>query len=139
MKRFKIGFLAIIALAAMSFTVADNVRLFKSKNVKTVGPEDCFTPSGSALKVRGSNCTTETTITSSTNCSNISVGDHVWGISTSAFFESGYTETEVCPGSGKFCCLNLVSDDNVCTDPDPSQPVLFSTDEYEVASIECRQ
>lgn len=116
MKRLKISFLAIVAIAAMSFTVASNVKPTNDGGARTLDDTDCFLPnSGSQIKkvCEGSivNLEPTTCVLAKLNYGPPAAGTfHLYGLVTTGFIESN-VDQQVCPdNSGEFCCFNIVVD-----------------------------
>lgn len=130
MKKFKIGFLAIVA---MSFAVASNIEIKVETKRFALGPEDCFLPSVSSdgkyvcsdnlIDVVASDCT----IAQAKFDDDTSTPFHLYGLNTSGFIESGNIQT-TCNGDDKFCCFTVKEDTNplakFCTPFEPKQPTI---------------
>jgi hypothetical protein len=114
MKRLRIGFLAVIAIAAMSFTIAS---LSTTKKATT----DCFRPKNTGsidLIVKASNCPNPTiTISNTSSCSTAASGQHIWSLDVNNKFTSSQVSSN-CPGGSTFCCLKVVEDLAPCSNQD---------------------
>lgn len=112
MKRFKIGFLAIIAVVAMSFTVADNAGVFKAK----------FAPINKCLKdfsVRQTCTSSEVAFATQTSpCPASLAGQKLWVESISPLNSYTYSGVEPveCRDIEQFCCITVEVDPNPCRD-----------------------
>lgn len=96
MKHFKIGFLAILAIATMSFTVISNSDFTK----KRVNVKDCYTTVTGDYLTGGS----WASISSST-----AIGDFV----RNNLSYGNYTTTNViCNGGSTICCVRFIGDAN---------------------------
>jgi hypothetical protein len=104
MKRFKIGFLAVIALAAMSFTIASHSKVFEKRaNIK-----NCYKVKTTANYL--STCAS-TPIWTAVDCTNTGIGQVLKNDLSLGTFSSS---TVICPGGSTFCCISLKS---TSTDP----------------------
>jgi hypothetical protein len=144
MKRFKLGFLAVLAIAAMSFTVADNTGMFKKFSVDE---NDCFVPSGST---QGKSSCISTAVNIDVNtCATATasyVGLHLFALDQASFIESGIQTSAACPGGPVFCCFNVVVDNSpllTCLPNNPNQPTITigtgTAKRYKVGTIRCKE
>jgi hypothetical protein len=108
MKRFKIGFLAIIAISAMSFTIASQNGYFKGNFKNTLS--GCF----ASFPTTNIQCNP----TSSIPGQDDETLDLCLGYTTTpgAFGETRDPESEIqCPeGSDELCCLQIEDDPQDC-------------------------
>jgi hypothetical protein len=142
MKYCKSGFLAIIAIAAMSFTITTETEIV---NKFSMDENDCFLPTAS---IKGKFCCTCPLIDlGSATCASASsyVGLHifVFAISGGEFIES-QSQTASCPGGSIFCCFNIVLDNSPllnCLPSNPNQPLISinggTAKRYKVGTIRC--
>lgn len=141
MKRFKFAFLALIAIAAMSFTIAEKNGAFASKKKAVT---DCFRPNTLTpqLKVKNpANCVAaEELLTATVQCNTIQAYQtnqyKIWSLDPAFVYTQSQISTQ-CPGSGAFCCLTVVEDSSPC----PSQPTFdigAGLKAYKVSQIKCR-
>lgn len=107
MKRLRIGFLAVIAILAMSFTVADHEGIIKKAQVT------CFATDWAAIQIPNGTTYTQDV----TACPQFS--------QTCARLITPSANDVVCPGGQTFCCAKIVS-----PNPNPAcaaQPAQFRT------------
>jgi hypothetical protein len=145
MKRFKISFLAVIAVAAMSFTIASHEGAFKKNTLKRAAETDCFLPSiSSDGKDACSNTKTAFNTTSCTTASNNYPGKHVFDLVQGGSIAAANITT-TCPGGNTFCCFTVTTDAaplTNCSPTNPNQPQITigtHTRFYAVDQIFCKQ
>jgi len=139
MKRIQIGFAAIIAVIAMSFTIAEHNGAFKAKSVKAT--TDCFKAGGTnGLKIRPTCGASTVTISTTDNCIGITaVGDRVWSLDVANAFASAVI-LDNCPGGNTFCCFQVTEDTSPCTSPNtqPKFNIGAGNKAYKVSAIFCK-
>lgn len=138
MKRFKIGFLAVIAIAAMSFTVAENTGAFKS-DARAI--EKCYRVISDKLTCTSA---TQNFVDNTTACppANLALAK-LWAVNSALIYNSvdGAEPTDCSGIKTDFCCVTVVVDDQPCTSP--AQPT-FNLDgtgilkPYKIVSSFCR-
>jgi hypothetical protein len=130
MKRFKIGFLAVIAVLAMSFTVADYNKVFVKKVKKVIA--NCY---GTLSYRVPSACASNVTITvNSTACTTAddSEGNPLW---TSPSLNSD----PACGETGSFyCCATLATTSALCTAHPQVTPEGLTLGRYKIDQVFCR-
>jgi hypothetical protein len=119
MKRFKIGFLAIVAILAMSFTIASTNGAFKNTKAAPAAATDCY----SSIRVAG----VDYVQGSFTTCPDLD------GQCLQA--ATSLIDPEVaCPGDPEqFCCAQIVAESG-CSNITPTN---LPTGSYKVATIFC--
>jgi hypothetical protein len=143
MKKNKLGFLAVIAMTAMSFTVLDQADIL---NKFTLDDTDCFLPSfASQGKI---SCTGRSINLALTTC-NTAIANysllHLFAIDQSTFLESQNISSN-CPGGSIFCCFTITQDNNpllTCLPTSPNQPLISINGgiakRYKVNTIFCKE
>jgi hypothetical protein len=138
MKRIQIGFAAVIAVLAMSFTIAEHSGAFNAKSAKLT--TDCFKAGGTnGLKIRHS-CTSATiTISVTDPCSVTMQGDRVWSLDANNVIAAGNITTE-CPGGNTFCCFQVTEDTGPCLSPNvqPTFGIGAGAKPYKVNAVYCK-
>lgn len=134
MKRFQIGFAAIIAVLAMSFTVAKHTGAFDGK--KRFATDDCFRPEGaSALQYKATCPSSTTTLLETSSCFS-TVGQHIYSLDANKVYTSGQISSK-CPGNGNFCCLQVVEDLSPCIDQ-PTFNIGAGAKHYKISAVFCK-
>ena len=135
MKRLKIGFASIIAILAISVTIAAQAGAFESKRV--VIP-NCFLPSSITFD---SDCSLprEGVLTPSTSCEDAQFADekYVFGGLADAGKLNSEEVIDICNGPEFVCCV-LVEPDFLCND---QQNVSLNGDpvtRYKIKEVKCR-
>lgn len=136
MKRFKIGFLALIAVLAMSFTVASHEGAFKTK--KVLAETDCFLPTINQIRAADCNSTLNPLTTTTTcNAAQAYVGGHIFQLTASNAIPSEEVE-ETCPDPQDFfCCAFLEEDDQPCSGQQAFD-IGAGAKLYRIASVRCK-
>jgi len=138
MKRTQIGFAAVVAVLAMSFTISEHNRVFKGKALKAT--TDCFLPGGStALKIKSSCTASAVSIATTDACTITANGDKVWSLDKGNAHHSSEISTW-CPGGGTFCCFQVAVDNSPCASPNPVQPTFdigAGAKAYKVSAVFC--
>jgi hypothetical protein len=104
MKRFKIGFLALIGIIAMSFTVANKVGTTTKKSVILTDRYTCSSNDIRSFSYKNSLGTCVSITNSGSDCNILSPETCVFDIQT-----VGATTTN-CDGGTKFCCADVDED-----------------------------
>lgn len=153
MQRFKLSFLAIVAISAMSFTVVSNVKPTNVGLDLVLDDSDCFIPSVNS-KVR-INCSSELISLQPTSCANAKANygppavpfRHLWALDTPGFIESNVDDIACPDNSGDFCCFNIEIDFNpslecegtVNDQPQIAIPAFGTLRYYRVKGIRCHE
>lgn len=131
MKHVKIGFLAIIAILAMSFTISEQTGLFESK--KPTAVTDCFKPN---VTVRDLCNNANVALTSTTGCTTAQskAGQHIFALGP------GIPASQInvqCPGNTTFCCLTVEEDTDPCNGQTQFD-IGAGTKFYQVKTVFCK-
>jgi hypothetical protein len=135
MKRIQIGFLAIVAIMAMSFTIASHEGAFKS-TVVSVAPQDCYTPN-----ITLPSCEPIALLTASTPCATAKALENIGTAVNSVNVPAAIEDCEDI--DGVFCCATLVqinqksclTTPHVSFSPGTGKPVAF----YAIDRVFCRE
>lgn len=152
MKRLKIGFLAVIGILAMSFTMVEYSGIHNTAKATSfdLDPTDCFRPLAlnpsqgkytcpqSRINVVSTNCTSAT---NSYDKDFAASAFHLFSLNTANFIENGSIGT-ACPGNTTFCCFTIVEDTNPldCTGTEEDQPtidVAGTVTTWKIADVFC--
>jgi hypothetical protein len=138
MKRIQIGFAAIIAVLAMSFTIAEHNGAFKAKSAKLTN--DCFKAGGTnGLKIRNTCPSSTVTILGTDVCGITVQNDKVWSLDAGNVIANARIPID-CPGSTKFCCFTVTEDLSPCPSPNlqPKFDIGAGSKAYKVSAVFCK-
>lgn len=144
MKSLKIGFASIIAILAVSLTIAAQAGAFESKK-RAVLP-NCYIPTATLQYKTLCTATTPSSFAAGDNCAAAQTaapaGTHIFGGLDEAFLIDPEEFGTLCPGDGKVCCVFVTEDLSPCAAPNAVQPQFplnsAPADEYAISSIRCR-
>lgn len=137
MKRFQIGLTVIIAVLAMSFTIAKHTDTFDSKRPFAIN--DCFKAGGTnGLKVKRANCLGSViTITPTSSCSVPLPGDHIFSLDTANSIPASEIPV-ICAGVNIFCCLQVAEDAAPCIGQ-PTFDIGAGAKHYKISAVYCQE
>lgn len=145
MKHLKLGFASVIAILAISATIAAQAGAFEAKRTQIA---NCFIPTSPSFDYKatcGSALISFTT--SQTSCSDAAVtgatGGHIFaGLDNSSKIADDAV-IQQCPGlENVVCCVFVEADPSPCSLDVPAQPAValngLTADEYRIVSIKCK-
>lgn len=139
MKKLKFGFSTLVAIIAISFTIATQAGIFEKKLV-VKNMDKCYSVENSfgipAVVVNPDDCETSTILEINAYCESV-MG---WKLFTNVSAAQLLSPEETCPGSTKYCCIMYEIDDNPCINVWPAQgqyPLSDGLNYYKVTQIFC--